>query len=134
MIKKMIYTFALAILLTAGSVHAQTVETPTAPTFMSGGVGDEDRTRLEAMEKNFNFKLVLAGQGGMFLDDVHVTIADAAKNSILVTDTEGPILLAQLTPGKYIITAQIEGLTQTQVVTIRKNRRTNITIRFPLSE
>lgn len=134
MTKKMICAFAFAMLFSMTSVHAQTVEAPTAPTFLSGGIGDEDRTRLEAMEKSFSLKLVLAGEGGMFLDDVHISITDAAKNSVLVTDTEGPILLVQLNPGKYIITAQVQGLTQTQPVTIRKNRHSNITIRFPISE
>lgn len=131
---KLITVLMMVFSLAAGVVHAQTAEAPTAPTFLSGGVGDEDRARLESMEKGFSFKLMLAGEGGVFLDGVHVSITDAAKNSVLVTDTEGPILLVQLNPGKYTVTAEVQGLTQTQKVTIRKNRQTNITIRFPISE
>lgn len=128
----------LGFLLVAGSAFAQTPdvhqERPLPPAFISGGVGEEDRAELEATEKSYSFKLVLVGEGGVFLDDVHVTITDATKQEILVANTEGPILLVQLKPGKYNVRAEVQGLIQNQGVMIRKNRHTNITLRFPLSE
>ncbi len=127
-----------AILLSAPVLHAQTVgsETPAveSPNFISGGVGEEDRAELEAVQKNYNLKIVFAGEGGIFLDDIHVVITDAAKNTVLTTDTEGPILLAKLKPGKYVVSADVQGITKTQNLTIKKNGQTNITIRFPIGE
>lgn len=104
------------------------------PNYISGGVGEESRAELDAVQKNYDLKVVFAGEGGIYLDDVHVIIADAAKKSVLVVDPEGPILLAQLKPGKYLITADAQGITQRANVTIKKNRQTNITIRFPIGE
>ncbi len=125
---------ALAVFLCGASVlHAQTggVEPPA---FISGGVGEEDRVELEAIQKNYSLKLVFAGEGGIFLDDIHVVVTDAAKNVVLTADTDGPILLAQLKPGKYVVMADTQGLSQKQTVTIRKNRQTYITLRFPIGE
>lgn len=107
---------------------------PEQPNYISGGVGEESRAELDAVQKNYGLKVVFAGEGGIFLDDVHVTITDAAKQSVLVVDPEGPILLAQLKPGKYVITADAQGITQKATVTIRKNKQTNITMRFPIGE
>ena len=126
----------------AHEVHAELVsenpatasaQVPT-PSFVSGGVGEEDRAELEKVQRNYSLKLVFAGEGGVFLDDIHVLIMDSANNTVLTTDTEGPILLAQLKPGKYVVNADVQGITQKQNVTIKKNRQSNITIRFPIGE
>ena len=125
---------AFALLMSgAAMLHADPTPIET-PAFISGGIGDEGRAELEAVQKNYNLKLVFAGEGGIFLDSIHVVVSDAAKNTVLTTDTEGPILLAQLKPGKYMVTAEAQDSTQKQTLTIRKNKQTYITLRFPIAE
>lgn len=112
------------------------VSTPAvaAPEYISGGIGEEGRAELEAVQKNYDLKVVFAGEGGIFLDDIHAVITDAAKNTVLVIDPEGPILLVNLKPGKYVVTGEAQGIVQKANVSIKKNRLTNITLRFPIGE
>jgi len=117
-------------------VVAPVVSTPAVvtPESMSGGVGEESRAEIEAVQKNYTLKATFAGEGGIFLDDVHVVITDAAKNTVLTVDPEGPILLVKLKPGKYVVTADAQGIVQKANVSIKNNRLTNITLRFPIGE
>ena len=135
-----------ALLLSAPVVHAHPDEEVTTPSTavvttageavesISGGIGEEGRAELEAVQKNYDLKVVFAGEGGIFLDDIHAVITDAAKNTVLTTDPEGPILLVNLKPGKYVVTAEAQGIVQKATISIKKNRLTNITLRFPIGE
>lgn len=105
-----------------------------APETMSGGIGEEGRAEIEAVQKNYTLKATFAGESGIFLDDIHVVITDATKNTVLVTDPEGPILLVKLKPGKYMVTAVTQGIVQKTNISIRNGKLTNITLRFPIGE
>lgn len=138
---KMIPAVALAAILCSTPLvyaHAYDVATTTsadeAPQSISGGIGEEDRAELEAVQKNYDLKVVFAGEGGIFLDDIHAVITDSAKNTVLTTDPEGPILLVNLKPGKYVVTGEAQGIVQKANVSIKHGKLTNITLRFPIGE
>lgn len=110
--------------------------------YISGGVGEEGRAELEAIEKNYNLKLIFVGQAGIYLDDVHVVITDAHKRVMLDTDSQGPILLATLPPGHYSISADAQEHHVEQSLTIKKSARRSdrmhaahqFILRFPISD
>ena len=82
------------------------VQTSGNVSYMTGGVGAEEREALFAATKDYGLKLVFAAkQQADFLADVTVSIAaDNGKPMMKATDT-GPYLFVKLPPGKYKITA-----------------------------
>jgi hypothetical protein len=76
--------------------------------FVSGGVGEDSRERLDAL-KDFKLKLVFAASSGAYLSSVQVDIADAAGKLLLQTTADGPIFLADLPPGRYRVAASFAG-------------------------
>ena len=78
--------------------------------YISGGVGESERTELNAQSSQFNLRLLFAMQGsGDYLSAVRVSILDARGETILVAESKGPWFLAQLTPGDYTVEASIPG-------------------------
>lgn len=77
--------------------------------FMSGGVGLEERQKMIAMAKGYDLKLAFADRRGEYLSDVQVTINDADGKQVLNTTTAGPWLYAELPQGKYDVKASFDG-------------------------
>ena len=98
--------------------------------FVSGGVSDDSAERMAALGKEFNLKLLFAAKDGHYLADVAVSISDSGNRKVLETVSEGPFLFAQLTPGKYTITATYAGLTQSRSTTIAGTERRELIFRW----
>src|ERR1043166_5276446 len=43
---------------------------------ISGGIGDKGIAEMQQQEKNYSVKVVFSGEGGIYLPDIDVTIAD----------------------------------------------------------
>jgi hypothetical protein len=87
--------------------------------FVSGGVGDDDRTALRQMAHNYNLRLQFAIQGsGEYLSDVNVTLTDEKGRTLLDTISDGPLFFAKVPPGRYKITAAEGGRTLTHAVVV----------------
>ncbi|MEN9901706.1 MAG: hypothetical protein RL651_370 [Pseudomonadota bacterium] len=104
--------------------------TSTAP-FISGGVGDDSMAQLTAREKEFDLKLFLVGQSGTYLSDIRITIIDANGTGVLLTTSEGPVLLANLPAGTYSVKAQKNGHTLTQKISVTPGKLQTTYFRFP---
>ncbi len=103
-----------------------------AVTFVSGGIGADSRDSLAAREKSYNFKLVLTLEGsGTFVSDARVTIAGAAGKPLLEHVTEGPIFLAGLPAGAYVVTATFRNITHTRKFQVRADRLHTEHLRWP---
>lgn len=98
--------------------------------YVSGGVGEEARKRIEARSHEFNLKLVFMLEGGDGLADVAVAIRDRAGRPVLRHVTEGPVLLARLPAGSYTVSATYRGREQTRKVGVARELRTE-TFRWP---
>jgi hypothetical protein len=101
---------------------------------VTGGVGDEERAAIERMQKDFSLKLVFTGQRGIFLSDVDVKILDRAGNVVISNVTDGPMLLASLPPGRYVMQASVDGFTQQQNFSVGRSGLRTLHIRFPISD
>ena len=99
--------------------------------FLSGGVGDASMAQLTAREKEFDLKLLLVGQSGSYLSDIRITITDASGIGLLVTTSEGPVLLANLPAGTYNIKAQKNGHTLEQKLNVTPGKLQTTYFRFP---
>jgi quercetin dioxygenase-like cupin family protein len=98
--------------------------------FISGGVGEESMAAITAREKLYDLKLLLVGQSGSYLSDVRITITDQSGTGVLMTTSEGPVLLANLPNGTYRIKAQKNGQTLEQIASIRRGKLNTIIMRF----
>jgi hypothetical protein len=101
-------------------------------TFVSGGIGADSRESLAAREKSYNFKLVLTLEGsGTFVSDARVTLSSAAGKKLVEHVTEGPLFLAGLPAGAYVVTATFRNVTQTKKFQVRADRLHTEHLRWP---
>jgi hypothetical protein len=82
--------------------------------YVSGGVGLEERDALAQMSRDYNLKLNFAVSSGNYLGDVSVVITDARGQVVLEAVSEGPWFFAKLPSGKYTIRAEVMGKAQQQ--------------------
>lgn len=80
--------------------------------FMAGGVGTGERRAMEGMAKGYNLKLSFAEKSGQYLSGVEIVIEDEKGEEIVRSAVDGPWFYIQLPPGKYNISATVEGRTK----------------------
>jgi hypothetical protein len=79
--------------------------------YVSGGVGEDERTEIEALASQFNLRLMFAKQdSGEYLSDVQVSIREERGGTILDARSEGPLFFAQLPAGDYRVEATPSGM------------------------
>jgi hypothetical protein len=115
----------LALALVLPNVHAQ-----TGIAYLTGGIGADEAERLQAREREFNLKLVFTLVEGNYVSDVSIVVKDKTGNPVLVLHAPGPLMLAKLPRGAYIIDATYEGKTQSRKVDVSERMRTEY-LRWP---
>jgi hypothetical protein len=100
--------------------------------YVSGGVGESERTELDALANEFNLHLMFATRNsGEYLSAVNVKILDANNHTLLTAVSKGPWFYAQLPPGRYTVEAtptghRGEGETQRQGANIDGSNRSKL--------
>jgi len=90
--------------LAAGeSIHPIKIKSYRGISYMSGGIGLDEREFLMKTARTYRLKLMFAVKGGSYLADVKVNIKDSSGKTIFKAVSEGPWFYADLQPGKYII-------------------------------
>jgi hypothetical protein len=94
------------------------------------GVGDE--AKEDVRWPDFAMRIEFANRNAEYLADVTVSVADA-KGEKLFEDArcDSPWFLADLPPGKYTVSATVEGITKTAKFTSPKTGQSRIVVRFP---
>lgn len=77
--------------------------------YVSGGIGFDERKALDTVGKTYSLKLVFAKMGGAFVAIVDVEIKDNAERTIFKATSRGPWLYADLPSGRYTVTAASKG-------------------------
>lgn len=81
--------------------------------YVSGGVGYDERERMEAVKSQYNLRLLFALSGtGSYLSGVKVRLQDSRGASLIDTTANGPWFFAQLPPGAYVLSLDHEGQVQ----------------------
>jgi hypothetical protein len=126
---------AAALLLSAASVLAQTVNLPVnRPTDVGGtqvactGVGTNERD--DPQWSSYPFKLELAVPNGALLGESDVTVSGGSHPPIAV-HCAGPWVLFQLPAGHYSVSATTSGATKTASVDVPSSGQKAITLMFP---
>jgi hypothetical protein len=101
-------------------------------TFVSGGVGGDERNAMQALRADYNLSLLFSVQGsGEYLSEVKVSITDKNGNTFLDTVSDGPMLLASLKPGHYTVTAEVDEQVAHKKATVVANKRTSLSFIWP---
>jgi len=126
---------AFAACATASADDANTMPNDE-PVEMNGinyactGVGD-DATQ-DPRWAEYAMRIEFANRNAEYLADVTVSVSDA-KGEKLFEDArcDSPWFLAGLPPGKYTVSATVEGVTKTAKFTSPKTGQSRIVVRFP---
>jgi hypothetical protein len=86
--------------------------------YVNGGFGEEEADALRAEARRYPLQLVFALRSGEFVADVDVRILDHEGRHVMELADQGPILLAQLPPGRYTIEAEFEGVVKRRAVDV----------------
>lgn len=101
---------------------------------LSDGIGESGREVIAQNQSKYPLKIVLVGEAGVYLSDVDISICNAHGEVVSKIVTNGPILLVDLDPGTYTITANTKGIARTAKVTVGKTGLTTTHIRFPIMD
>jgi len=80
--------------------------------YISGGVGDEERNEIRQREADFNLKLLFSERDGSYLTGVDVLLLNAKGETVLEAKSAGPFLLARVPAGRYTVKVSAKGQTQ----------------------
>jgi hypothetical protein len=117
---------------TAQTAEPDRVQEMNGVTFVSGGIGAASRERLAEREKYYNFKLMLGLEGsGSFVSDARVTLSTASGQKLVEHVTEGPLFLAGLPAGTYVVTGTFRNVTLTRKIQVRADRLHTEYMRWP---
>lgn len=100
--------------------------------FVSGGVGGDERAAMQAMRADYNLSLLFSVAGsGEYLSDVKVSIKDSSGNNLLDAVSDGPMLFAKLKPGRYTVSADNNGQVMRKTATVGNSRLTSLAFAWP---
>lgn len=86
---------------------APAVTTPEAVKYLSGGAGDEERAQLMAQWPQFPLLIVFSASGGAYAVADSVRVANAQGSTVLEVAQAGPLLMVNLPPGEYRVSARV---------------------------
>ena len=107
----------------ASSVQPQTYQ---GISYLSGGIGEEERDALRQMDREYNVKLIFAAKDGVYVSNVNVTIEDGSGKKVLEAVSDGPWFYAKLPPGKYNVMAQVRGQRHKRVVEVGQQKQAQL--------
>ena len=111
------------------------VKTQNGVTYLSGGIGSDQVTAMNAAAKDYALMLTCSVQNtGEYLADIKVKITDKAGNVVLDVVTDGPILLARLSPGQYSVSADNNGVEVKKTVQIGANHPARLNLYWPAQQ
>ena len=114
----------LAGVLSVSTVHAADLQSLINAhiSYVNGGIGQEEVEALQDEARMYPLELMFSrrgdGERAEFVADVHLQILDTAGRVIVDRASQGPIFLAHLPDGQYIVNAEYQGRTQTRRVAV----------------
>ncbi len=98
--------------------------------YVSGGVGSDERRMLQAMSGQFNLKLTMTMNDGHFVSDIRVRIQNSDGRTLVDTVADGPILFAQLAPDTYNVSCTLDSTTLNQTANVGGRGQQQLTFAF----
>lgn len=115
-------------LLLAGPALADNILQPVQVgevTYISGGVGADERAELEVAKKDYNLHIMNAGTKGELMGGALITIHDAKGAEVLNVQSE-PLLYVKLPVGSYLVEGTNNEVSRKQKITISAKQPAHI--------
>lgn len=83
--------------------------------YLSGGVGEQERTAMQSLRGEFPLQIQFSGKAGEYgvADEVRV---NNGQGQVVAVQNAGPLLMVKLPPGRYTVEADFAGRTQRRAV------------------
>lgn len=97
--------------------------------YLSGGVGSEEAAAIQAAAARYSLALTLSANEdgrGVFLASIPVSVSEVGGATLLDVVTDGPYLLADLPPGRYLLRARYAEQEQTATVSVVPGRTARV--------
>lgn len=120
--------FAAAAMQPAQNLFAISPQTTYGITYASGGIGDDERSEMQAMRDGYTLLLKVAAKSGHYLGDVNVVFRRANGEIAFENRLDGPWLLVNLPSGAYDMSVTSEGTTQRKKIRIDKGARREVVL------
>lgn len=112
-----------------------TPQTQGEVTFVSGGVGGDEQKAMLAIQADYNLHMLFSIKGtGEYVSDVKVRITNSSGNTLMESLSEGPMLFANLKPGRYTISVDRDGQVIHKTATLKGNRKASLFFTWPKEE
>ena len=98
------------------------VESSPDVNYVTGGIGDDERSSIEASKGDYNVHVMSASANGAFVGDARVVISAKNGNEMkeLLNVVAGPLLYIKLPVGNYVLDASLGEQKKHQAFTIGK--------------
>ena len=123
--RTLLYAIPVALVTCAAPALALTEGvTSQGRPFVTGGITTDERDSLSAARAEAGVRIVtVAREGGIYLADARISIADDSGRQVLDTRLDGPWLHVELAPGRYVIDAEFERQSLSQPLVVGNARR-----------
>lgn len=94
-------------------------------TFVTGGIGDDERAAIEAAKEDYNLHITSASISGAFVGEAHVVISrvNGKEAEEVLNAAAGPLLYVHLPVGTYTLDASLGEQHKSQKITITKKTK-----------
>ena len=75
--------------------------TENGVSYISGGIGDEEKEQLKAQETNFNIHVLITGLNGEFVSSVKFRLLSPKGAQIINIEDAGPYVYVKIPAGSY---------------------------------
>src|SRR6185312_16885951 len=85
--------------------------------FITGGIGEEERSAIEAGKHDYNLHITAANAKGQYYGNERVKILDRSGTPV-IDSSAGPLFYAKLPPGTYTVEVSLDGKMDRRQVTV----------------
>ena len=103
-------------------------------TYVSGGVGIDERDAMREQMGDYNLRLKFAAVGGAYLAKVMVRIEEANGHRLLNAESEGPWFFVKMPKGKYKLIVENGGVSQAREVDLSKKVVADVVFRWKVAQ
>jgi hypothetical protein len=103
-------------------------------TYISGGIGKDESDAMKQAVSRYSLAIEMASPASpraQYVADVKIDIRDQRGATVLNTISDGPILLANLPPGRYTVNATKNGASQQRDIVVGSGARPRVMFSFP---
>lgn len=104
-------------------------ETQNGVTFLTGGIGDEDRDAMLKARSGYNLHITNAGKDGAYEGNTRIVIFSKSGDQLIRTNA-GPLFYAKLPAGSYTVMATSNGHQILRPVTVGSRGQSNLNLQF----